>query len=106
MASKRSEEFYKSLISLPPSPHDLDTYSNMILEEFVKELESKKTTVKWNYGLDEVVFLKKIKELKESYGIRDDSCDSDEPHGTGTSGHNEKDSGLDDPDQSSRVWKS
>jgi len=91
MIKDRANEFLREAYSLPLSKNDLERFARQILVDFVKELESKKTTVKWNYGLDEVVFLKKIEELKELYELSDDQSDSDVSHGTGITGSDQGD---------------
>lgn len=81
LIKNKASNYFKSQLHQPTSERDLAVFAEQILVEFIKELESKKMTVKWNYGLDEVIFLKKLEELKESYGITDDQSDSDESHG-------------------------
>ncbi|CAB4125506.1 hypothetical protein UFOVP53_155 [uncultured Caudovirales phage] len=72
MIKDRAEEFLRETYSLPLNKNDLETFAQQILIDFIKQLNNNKRTVKWNYGLDEVIFLNKLKELKELYGIADD----------------------------------
>jgi hypothetical protein len=95
MIKKKASEYFKAQYHQPTNESDLVTFAKQVLVEFIKELENKKQTVKWNYGLDEVVFLKKIEELKELYECRDDQSNSDESLGAGASGDNERDTNDD-----------
>jgi hypothetical protein len=72
MIKNRAEEFLREVYSLPLNKNDLETFAQQVLIEFIEELENKKRAVVWNYGLDEVIFLDKLKELKELYGIAND----------------------------------
>lgn len=79
LIKKKAEEYEKNSMILPLGKRELEEFSKELLIEFIKKLKKKKTTVKWNYGLDEVVFLDKLEELEEVYlGKRDDQSDTDE----------------------------
>lgn len=72
-------EYEKNSMVLPLGKRELEEFSEQLLIEFIDKLKKKKTTVKWNYGLDEVVFLKELESLEEVYvGKRDDQSDTDE----------------------------
>lgn len=95
MIKTKAKAYSDSLFTHPHELKDLELFAKQLLSEFIKELESEKQTVKWNYGLDEVIFLKKLEELKESYGVRDDQSDTIIEHGVRTSGSSAEDKGDD-----------
>jgi len=64
---------------LPFGKRELEEFSEQLLTEFIDKLKKEKTTVKWNYGLDEVVFLEDLELLEEVYiGKRNDQSDNNE----------------------------
>lgn len=69
MIKNRAEEFLREAYSLPLNKNDLETFAQQILIDFIKQLKNNKRTVKWNYGLDEVIFLDKLNEIGELYSI-------------------------------------
>lgn len=80
---------------MPPSPHDLAEFAELILNKFIEELEENKQTVAWNYGLDSVVFVNKntedyksLRTIKEEFYVdRDNKSNSTESHGTRDQGN-------------------
>lgn len=72
-------EYEKNSMVLPLGKRELEEFSEQLLIEFIDKLKKKKMAVKWNYGFDEVVFLKELELLEEVYvGKRDDQSDTDE----------------------------
>jgi hypothetical protein len=71
MIKDKAKKYFKEMYNSPPNEKDLAIFAQQIIEDFIEKLENNKKTVKWNYGLDEVIFLNKLKELKELYGIAD-----------------------------------
>ena len=57
-----AKNYYKRLWNLPPSNHDLAEFAELILNEFIAELENNTTNVVWNYGFDTVIFKSKSKD--------------------------------------------
>ena len=72
MINNKAKKYYKEMFSQPPSEVDMTSFAKYILKEFIKDLESSKRTVKWNYDVSEVIFLERLKELKEIYDVTDD----------------------------------
>jgi hypothetical protein len=77
----KAQNYFKSQYHQPTNEKDLELFAKQVLEEFIEKLEKHKRAVVWNYGLDDVIFFDKLKELKELYECRDDQSDSDESHG-------------------------
>lgn len=92
MIKSKAKTYSSSIFHHPHDQKDLEVFAKQILSEFITELENKKRTVKWNYGFDEVIFLKDLEVMKELYGIRDDQSYSDELYGKRTSRDSEEDS--------------
>lgn len=67
MIKKKAKKYLKGQIHQPTNEKDLEIFAKQVLEEFIEKLEKHKRTVVWNYGLDEVIFFDKLKELKELY---------------------------------------
>ena len=79
LIKKKVEEYEKNLMVMPPGKYELGEFATQLLTEFIDKLKKEKTTVKWNYGLDEVVFLEDLELLEEVYiGKRNDQSDNDE----------------------------
>lgn len=85
MIKNKAKEYFKEMYNSPANEKDLVIFAQQIIEDFITKLETNKRTVKWNYGLDEVIFLDKLNELKESYGITDNQSNTDVSHGAGAS---------------------
>lgn len=81
MIKEKAQEYFKSQYHQPTNEKDLEAFAKQVLEEFIEKLEKYKRAVVWNYGLDEVIFFDKLKELKELYECRDDQSDSIKPYG-------------------------
>lgn len=81
LIKSQASEYFKSQRHQPTNERDLEIFAKQVLEEFIEKLEKNKRAVVWNYGLDEVIFFDKLKELKELYECRHDQSDSDESHG-------------------------
>ena len=81
MIKEKAQEYFKSQYHQPTNEKDLEAFAKQVLEEFIEKLEKHKRAVVWNYGLDDVIFFDKLKELKELYECGHDQSDSDESHG-------------------------
>ena len=81
MIKEKAQNNFKSQRHQPTNEKDLELFAKQVLEEFIVKLEKHKRAVVWNYGLDDVIFFDKLKELKELYECRDDQSDSDVAHG-------------------------
>lgn len=75
MIKQLAKDFYNKLYSMPPGPTDLEEFAELVLNEFIKELENNRTTVAWNYGCDSVVFWNKDLEKKSIVTIKEAFCD-------------------------------
>jgi hypothetical protein len=81
MIKEKAQNYFKVQRHQPTNERDLEIFAKQVLEEFIKGLEKHKRAVVWNYGLDDVIFFDKLKELKELYECRHGQSDSDESHG-------------------------
>lgn len=93
MLDKLVEDFYDNCYATPLGKEELIQFAELVLNDFIKELESNKTTVIWNYGCDAVVFYNKnydkksVLTIKESYfGKSNNKSDSIELYGRGAEG--------------------
>ncbi len=94
---ERAKNYYNGLWHLPPSDKDLAKFAELILKEFIAELEDNITGVVWNYGFDTVIFKKRSKngkktldQIKEEFlNVRGNAENQVSTNGVRTDGHND-----------------
>lgn len=93
MIEEKAKEYYKNLWSYPPNERELAEFAEIILKQFIEELEESVSGIAWNYGFDAVIFQSRslngklsLKEMKEKYLERNDKSNSIESHGAGDKG--------------------
>lgn len=106
MLKELAKEYHKKLYHIPPDTQDIAGFAEVILKQFIEELEEKQQSVVWNMGFGSVVFMDKINEMKEKYlGKGNNQGNSDEHDGSGTSGDTQTDKNKDLEDEQSKNTK-
>jgi hypothetical protein len=103
MIKQLAKDFYNKLYSMPPGPTDLEEFAELVLNEFIKELENNRTTVAWNYGCDSVVFWNKDLEKKSIVTIKEAFCGNKHDKSDTTECDGERDTGDRERDQASDI---
>jgi len=74
MLDKLAKDTYNKLLSMPPAERDLKEFAELVLKQFIEEVEKNQMAVHWNYSFDSVIFLdksidgkKSLKDIKEEY---------------------------------------
>jgi len=67
MINKLAESYYNNSHPIPLDSDDLVKFAELILNQFIQELENNKQTVAWNYGCDSVIFINRSLNDKSSF---------------------------------------